>query len=131
MWFEDALALHRVTTIIFDLYLAIPDIHMAAGNLTEKGLMSTPRPSNVENATVDEQLMQRLDHEGDLVSSRPATTVLLPAANCNYDLPKDFDRTSGIEVFLPPLPQLLDTLIDSVLEAPPLHWQAAQFICFF
>ena len=120
VWFEDAIAHYGVPTVLFKLYILVPDIDTAAQELTRRGWVLTPQQAKVGNAEV-EQAMRHLeapDYERGTEPPGTATTVLLSAADWNYNLPNKLQIPSNSATFFPPLPYMLDALIDSLLDAP-------------
>lgn len=148
VWFEDALAYYGVKTIVFDLYLLVPDINTAAHVLIKNGWTHVLQEhGRIGNATVD-QIQCRLtpphqdnEIEQSNIPSAPshppglATTVLLSATDWNFDLEgysKDSEESLSVKIY-PPLAGLLDGLIDSVLDShsnESLEHHLALQICY-
>lgn len=54
VWFEDALVHYGVPTVVFDLYILVPDIDLAANLLAKAGwTFDMQRPFRIGNAEVD------------------------------------------------------------------------------
>ncbi|KAK2617039.1 hypothetical protein QQS21_000133 [Conoideocrella luteorostrata] len=128
IWFEDALWHHGVPTCVFDLYLLVRDIDLAAEVLLNKGWKDAPPPTKFTFNFLDphpEIARRRLDAPGaneinppGEVSPEPATTVLLKAADFKFPAEKFAPTPASLEGYFPPLPVLTDALIDSLLDAP-------------
>ena len=134
VWFEDALGHHGVSTIVFDLYLLVDDIEEAAQVLVQNGWSIVAYDSSQFDIGFSAKAHRRLyppkaPNEDDPPkartnftspppppappSKRPAratTTILLPAEEWNYKLPTSINVVTSL---YPPLPDLLDALIDS------------------
>jgi len=120
VWFEDAIAHYGVPTVLFMLYILVPDIDTAAQALIRRGWVLTAQQAKVGNASV-EQATHHLEpprYERGVESSGTTTTVLLSAADWNYLLPNQPQIPSNSAAFSPPLPDMLDALMDSLLDAP-------------
>jgi hypothetical protein len=143
VWFEDAIANYGVPTVLFDLYILVQDLKTAAQVLVKNGWNLVPQEKGkIGNAIVD--LPQRrltppsqYIRQAELPTSHPrtsnfppplpdkllpgpTTTVLLPAADWNFSLAgvgAENTKTSMNTVF-PPLADLTDALIDSLLDCP-------------
>ncbi|KAH6624536.1 hypothetical protein B0J18DRAFT_428568 [Chaetomium sp. MPI-SDFR-AT-0129] len=129
VWFEDALASYGVPTVVFDLYLLVPDIDEAANALAEKG-WTDAGPQTATSHPLKAPIPQRRLNPPNFTPPDwkprpgppsteppgPTTTVLLPATDWN--VPVEKLRLSSLEDFIPPLALLLDALIDSLLDAP-------------
>jgi hypothetical protein len=50
VWFEDAIARYDVPTVVFDLYLLVPDIDQAAHILCGSGWTIATRPKKSDSA---------------------------------------------------------------------------------
>lgn len=135
VWFEDALWHYGVPTSVFDLYLLVLDIDLAAEVLIDKGWNDAPPPTKFTFhflASHPEIARRRLDPPGANevrppswpptppaeVRLRPGTTVLLKAADFNFPAEKFAPTPASLEIYFPPLPVLTDALIDSLLDAP-------------
>nr|POE99494.1 hypothetical protein CFP56_52884 [Quercus suber] len=143
VWFEDAIRQYGVPTVLFDLYLLVPDIEVAARILERNGWKPIPQQrGRIGNAFVDlAQYPQRRlaspteDFSADRyiaasqtltrpVVLNPAdyeqpTIVLLPAAEWNFTFPIDTLPND----FTPSLEDLIDGLLDSMLDCSDLQLQ--------
>ncbi|CZT12922.1 uncharacterized protein RAG0_16570 [Rhynchosporium agropyri] len=136
VWCEDAVAHYGVPTVVFDLYVLVPDIEEAAKALIQEGwslgdctqskfgnarLVSAHRsliPPIDSNPTAKPDLSTPITGLPPLPSKRrpaPVKTILLPAAEWKFTLPRY--EGSPTSVF-PPLPKLLDGLVDKLLDDP-------------
>ncbi|KAK3942810.1 hypothetical protein QBC46DRAFT_378891 [Diplogelasinospora grovesii] len=126
IWFEDAIGQYGVPTVVFDLYLLVPDIDTAAGVLAENGWTKAGPPNEYHILTQCPFIShRRLDppckaetpiapsDSPDMKPPGPGTTILLPAADWNVPIEK-----LGSDGIVPPLPVLVDALIESLLDAP-------------
>lgn len=133
VWLEDALAHYGVPTVVFDLYLLVPDIDAAAQVLAEHGWANAeaqsaeyhflsrhadiPRrrltpPGGVEPTTSEPSPWPPLPPSKE--PPRPTTTVLLLAKDWRYPPVKlESSLTKGP---FPELNDLLDSLISSLLD---------------
>jgi hypothetical protein len=141
VWFEDAIAHYGVPTLGFDLYVLVPDIDEAAEALKQRGwTLAEQEQAKIGNAIVESAqhcLIPPKNDSGKAGSdtgtlskeppplpskepSGPTTTVILPAADWNFALPerRQYSSDGSPTAFFPPLPGLLDALIDSSLDAP-------------
>lgn len=129
VWFEDAIAHYGVPTVLFDLFVLVTDIELAAHELIELGWVPTLRPPKVGNATIQREMRSLVSAHTtgaktlneEIEDPNPPGSngvVLLPAADWNYVLPDKIDISQGAMAFFPPLSGLLDALIDSMLDAP-------------
>ncbi len=141
VWFEDAIAHYGVPTIVFNLYILVPNIDEAAEVLVQQGwTLAEQEQAKVGNAIVESAqhcLIPPKDDSGKARSDTgmlsteppplpskeppgPTTTVVLPAADWNFTLPEhcQYSSNGSTTTFFPPLPGLLDALIDSLLDAP-------------
>ncbi|RDL35685.1 uncharacterized protein BP5553_06297 [Venustampulla echinocandica] len=140
VWFEDALGHHGVSTVVFNLYLLVDDIEAAAQVLVRDGWSIVAFDSSQFDIGFSAKAHRRLLppqtlNENDPTkasthftgpppppappTNRPAsatTTILLPAEEWNYKLPPSTDVVTS---YYPPLPDLLDALIDSFLDCTP------------
>lgn len=129
VWFEDAIWQYGVPTVVFDLYILVPDIDTAATVLRHNRWTSVEQQfAQINSATLDmtKYPQQRLESpkpegaEDDITTSQIAppvnsdltTVVLLPSSRWNYS----FDTGPCERAFLPTLEHLLDALIDSQLD---------------
>lgn len=89
VWFEDAIAHHGVPTVLFQLYILVPDIDTAAQALVRRGWVLTPQQPKVGNASVEQPMhfLEPPKHERGTEPSRTTTTILLSAADWNFLLP--------------------------------------------
>lgn len=141
VWFEDAIGYYGVSTAVFDLYILVQDIEVAAQVLLQHGWnLVLQEKGRIGNAAVDFP-QRRLtppsqeSREAELPTSylstfnmlppppdksppRPMTTVLLPAADWNFSLASVNSANTLVDTIYPPLPDLVDALIDSLLDAP-------------
>ncbi|GCB25638.1 hypothetical protein AAWM_08523 [Aspergillus awamori] len=123
IWFEDALVHYNVPTAVFDLYILVDDIDMAAKILAKVGWhFDMQIPHLIGNAEVDllEFPQQRLISPDD-----ETRTVLLPAADWKFPLTSNTQLElvplkvmPSLKVPFPPLAGFLDALIDSWLDCP-------------
>lgn len=135
-WFEDALRTYGVPTVVFDLYLLVQNIEIAANVLEQNGWIAVPQQrGKIGLANLDLTLHPQIRLEptreecagdrsakgpqtrtrvGSFLSSKiePPTIVLLPAAEWNFDLDKATCSTN----FLPSLDDLFDGLLRSLLD---------------
>lgn len=145
VWFEDALVYYGVGTVVFDLYILVPDVETASQVLVQDGWKLIPQEKGkIGNATLD--LPQRrltppsqdnleanlpksnsctsdlppLPPPPDMSPPGPTITVLLPAADWNFSLAEvgANNFNTMVNTFFPPLAGLLDALIDSLLDCP-------------
>lgn len=132
VWFEDAIAPYGVPTVVFDLYLLVPDLDNAARALTDSGWVDAGPNTRSFHFLTKQFPQRRLNPPGFTAPPEPkpgpppppskdppgpTTTVLLPAAEWN--VAADDLRPSPPENFVPPLAILVDALIDSLLDSPP------------
>lgn len=124
IWFEDAIAHYGVPTVVFDFYLLVPDIEKAAESLRQHGWHVAPRQ--------DRDIFHFL--EGSPTLKVPLNyirlvppgwderteerTVLMPASTWNFSAHQLAQTAMSPNGFYPPLPALLDSLIDGWLDAP-------------
>ena len=127
IWFEDALVHYGVPTAVFDLYILVNDIDLAADSLAKAGwTFDMQEPYRIGNAEVNLQdfPQQRLISPGS-----HTRTIFLPAADWKFSLTDarleyadirpnsaSLDNTSSFRVPFPPLAGLLDAFIESWLE---------------
>jgi hypothetical protein len=134
VWFEDAIAHYGVPTVVFDLYILVPDIETAADVLERAGWESVQQEKAMIGVAEVEYPQRRLlstwekkKHEAYLQKvQRPLPpghihgpdttdyTVLLRATDWNFCLPET--ERPGNSIF-PPLAGLVDALIDSMLDS--------------
>lgn len=121
VWFEDALYYHGVPVVVFDLYLLVQDIDIAAECLVKAGwTIDTQRPYKIGNAEVE------LPQHHLLLPNSDIKTVLLPAEDWKFPLTTAADaapleistKRPSQQVLFPTLPGFLDALIDSWLDYP-------------
>jgi hypothetical protein len=135
VWFEDAIAHYGVPTVVFDLYILVPNISTAADVLTRAGWEPVQQEKAMIGGAEIEYPQRRLlsatekkKHEAYLrevqrplppghihASDTTDYTVLLSATDWNVCLPKT--ERPGDSIF-PPLAGLVDALIDSMLDCP-------------
>ena len=123
LWFEDALVYYGVPTAVFDLYILVVDIDFASDILAMAGwTFDMQGPHRIGNAEVDLEVFpqQRL-----ISPDNQTRTVLLPAADWKFPLTLDtplqhptVKNDPSQRVPLPPLPGLLDALIECWLDCP-------------
>jgi len=131
VWCEDAIGHYGVPTVVFSLYLLVPNIEQAAEVLVRREWhLEDNTQSKFGNAPL-RSAHHRLTPPIDVTQNKPArspgmgpppppskkppgptTTILLPASEWNFTFP------SSIQSFFPPLPELLDALIDKLLDDP-------------
>ncbi|KAJ5198981.1 hypothetical protein N7491_000455 [Penicillium cf. griseofulvum] len=118
IWFEDALHHYGVPTFKFNLYLLVSDLDKAAGLLVKAGwALDSQGPRKIGNAKV-ELPQKRLG-----TPTSQTITVLLPAEEWKFPLvtrsrPEDAPLSLREDLSFPPLPGLLDALIESWLDCP-------------
>lgn len=123
IWFEDALVHYGVPTVVFDLYILVPDIGVAADLLAKAGwTFDMQKPHLIGNAKVD---LVTFPQQRLISPDGETRTVLLPAADWKYPLAADtrlefapLEDGSSHQVPFPPLAGLLDALIESWLDLP-------------
>jgi len=141
VWFEDAIGHYGVPTVVFKLHILVPNIDDAAEVLVQRGwTLVVQEQAEILNVMADRArrcLVPPKDASCEAppnIASQsmgpppppnkeppgPTTTLILPAADWNFTLPDFAEHTSnGSRInFYPPLPGLLDALIDSLLDAP-------------
>jgi hypothetical protein len=113
IWFEDALHYYGVPTVVFDLYLLVLDIDAAADCLIKAGwTINTQSSHRIGNA-------ETKIPQVPLISPDSQTkTVLLLASDWKFPLPASPSLTDDQGLSFPPLPGLLDALIESWLDGP-------------
>ncbi|KAE8139891.1 hypothetical protein BDV38DRAFT_41778 [Aspergillus pseudotamarii] len=123
IWFEDALVHYGVPTFVFDLYILVPDIDLAADLLVKAGwTFDMQKPYLIGNAKVDLVTFP----QRRLISPNGQTrTVLLPAVNWKFPLTTDtqleyapLGNGTLHKAPFPPLAGLLDALIEIWLDCP-------------
>ncbi|PVH73832.1 hypothetical protein DL98DRAFT_430557 [Cadophora sp. DSE1049] len=109
MWCEDAIAHYGVPTVVFSLYLLVPNINQAAEALVQSGwhLEDTQMRPTWTPGIGPPPLPSKEPPPG------PTTTILLPASEWNYTFPETSHQN-----LIPSLPALLDGLIDKLLDDP-------------
>ncbi|TVY47753.1 hypothetical protein LOCC1_G002737 [Lachnellula occidentalis] len=133
IWCEDAVGYYGVPTVVFSLYILVPDIDNAANVLIERGWHLEDRAQtkfgNAQLGSAHHRLTPPIDETQNRpalspgmepppppspskIPVEPTTTILLPASEWNYTFP------SIIQSFFPPLPELVDALIDRLLDDP-------------
>jgi hypothetical protein len=131
IWGEDAVGYYGVPTVVFSFYILVPDIDQAAEVLTQRGWHLEDRAQTQFGNFPLRSAHRRLTPPIDVTQNEPAwlpglgpppppskkppgptTTILLPASEWNFTFP------STIQNFFPPLPELLDALIDKLLDCP-------------
>ncbi|GKZ37991.1 hypothetical protein AbraIFM66950_009883 [Aspergillus brasiliensis] len=123
IWFEDALVHYNVPTAVFDLYILVEDIDMAANLLAKAGWHFDMQPPHlIGNAEVDLSVFP----QQRLISPDGETrTVILPAADWKFPLTPNtrlecvpLEVRPSQKVPFPPLAGFLDALIESWLDFP-------------
>ncbi|OJJ70435.1 hypothetical protein ASPBRDRAFT_44597 [Aspergillus brasiliensis CBS 101740] len=123
IWFEDALAHYDVPTAVFDLYILLEDIDMAANLLAKAGWHFNMQPPHlIGNAEVDLSVFP----QQRLISPDGETrTILLPAVDWKFPLTLNtrleyvpLEIMPSQKVPFPPLAGFLDALIESWLDCP-------------
>lgn len=145
VWFEDAIAHYGAPTVVFDLYLLVPNIDEAAQALVTHGWANATadqapkyhflaRHPSISRRRLNPPSIK--EGKGTLSKERPPAvewfaTVLLPAADWNVSV--DQLRPSSPGGFIPPLSVLVDALIESLLDSPTdsfLRVHLALHICY-
>lgn len=134
VWFEDAIGAYGVPTVVFDLYILVPDI-VAASVALEKHVW-TPTPleqGKIGSATLDivrhpqRRFAPRMTPGSTKVEeeveadglppppqvNEPPEVVLLPATQFKFD----FEKHVVLNDYLPSLEDLVDALISSTLDS--------------
>ena len=133
VWFEDAVAHYGVPTVVFDLYLLVPDIDAAAQVLVERGWSQAKAQSSKYHflSQHPDIRRRRLEPPGGTEPKiseprpwpplpptkdppRPTTTVLLSADDWKF--PPERLACSLTEGPFPQLCHLVDSLIESILD---------------
>ena len=139
VWFEDAIGHYGVPTVVFKLHILVPNIDEATEVLVQRGwTLAAQDPSEIQNAMANRTLRYLMPPKDDSAKTSPndpqgtekqlipqpskdlpgqTTTLLLPAADWNFTL-LEYCANASIDTFYPPLPALLDALIDSLLDTP-------------
>lgn len=140
MWCEDAVAHYGAPTVVFSLYLLVPNIDQAAEILAQNGWQrqdeSQSKFGNAPLRSAHHRLAPPADADLNLpprwspeMGPRPppskeppgpTITILLPASAWNYQFPETGDKS-----IIPSLPALLDGLIDTLLDDPlteSMYW---------
>lgn len=126
IWGEDALTAYDIPTIVFDLFLLVPDPESAARVLVSHGFKpTTPSarfydiPQMSDNVPRLAQIPASAVHD---VAGPPKAddvnapgVILLPAKYWRYKLPRTVEE---VDNFIPPLSTLLNTLIDVWIDLP-------------
>ncbi|KAH6615759.1 hypothetical protein B0J18DRAFT_289707 [Chaetomium sp. MPI-SDFR-AT-0129] len=119
IWFEDALAYHDVPTLVFELFLLVPDVDAAARVLMSAGyqrgelslaLSPIRQFDNLYTPVRTESQHPTTDAESTSQSPEIDETrvILLPAKEWFHDLPATPEDMAD---WFPTLPQLLTALI--------------------
>lgn len=121
VWFEDAIAHYGVPTVVFDLYILVPDIDTASNALISHGWTLSPRQTpkigNAHVSNAERCMLPPPDEPVSTTCSGPTITILLSAADWCFSLEKQTERMGNLDYsFYPPLPELLDALIRSTLD---------------
>ncbi|CAK38193.1 hypothetical protein An03g02240 [Aspergillus niger] len=123
IWFEDALVHYDVPTAVFDLYILVDDIDMAAKILAKVGWhFDMQIPHLIGNAEVH---LLVFPHKRLISPDDETRTVLLPAADWKFPLTSNTQLElvplkvmPSLKVPFPPLAGFLDALIESWLDCP-------------
>lgn len=124
IWFEDALGHYGVPTVIFDLYLLVPDIEKAAEVLQQYGWQTAPSNERDEWGFLDEGTpmlrvplcyFRLIPLNWD--KEKEERTVLMPANVWNITDVQLAQTATDPDKFYPALPLLVDSLIDAWLDA--------------
>lgn len=124
IWFEDAIAHYGVPTVVFDLYLLVPDIEQAAESLQQHGWHDAPRlERDTFHFLQDSPTLRGPLHYLRLVppdwdDNTEQRTVLMPADAWDFTAHQLAQAVANSAKYYPPLPALLDSLIDAYLDAP-------------
>lgn len=129
LWFEDAVRYHGVPTHLFDIYILVEDVAQAERVLVDAGWPRTTINLHMVGSTTLSSPVVRLvppgmdpipppkpppppllEGNGSVLYRLPTTVALLPAHVWSYDL-----TTHPRDSFFPPLPALLDAMIDTTL----------------
>ncbi|KAL2827626.1 hypothetical protein BDW59DRAFT_160263 [Aspergillus cavernicola] len=119
--FEDAIHHYAIPTVVFDFHLLVLDTDQAADCLVTAGCTVETEPSRIGIADVDlpqQRLLSPDDH---------TKIVLLLASDWKFPLMPDSplelvplnDEFPDRKLAFPPLPGLLDAIIESWLDGPP------------
>ncbi|KAL4908143.1 hypothetical protein BDW74DRAFT_146923 [Aspergillus multicolor] len=132
VWFEDAVLLYGVPTVVFDLYILVLDLNISAEYLVNAGwALDTKSLHQIGNSEVDTPQVALLSPDGE------TKTVLLLASDWKFSLAVNStlervfltlaamvdgvrmtERLPDKRVSFPTLPGLLDALIESWLDGP-------------
>ncbi|KAE8150968.1 hypothetical protein BDV25DRAFT_153471 [Aspergillus avenaceus] len=115
VWFEDALHHYGVPTVVFDLYILVPSIEIAADCLVKAGwALQSGHTIGMAEVQIPQQRLV-------LPGETEMQTVLLSVSDWKFSLDDSRRRVSlskGVDVVIPPLPSLLDALIETWLDGP-------------
>lgn len=124
IWFEDALGRYGVPTVMFHLYLIVPDIDKAAEVLQQHGWQTAPSMEHDEFGFLDEgtAMLKVPLHYFRLIppnwdKDEEERTVFMPAQVWNITDVQLAQAATDPDKFIPALPVLLDSLIDAWLDA--------------
>ncbi|KAE8145897.1 hypothetical protein BDV25DRAFT_170167 [Aspergillus avenaceus] len=110
VWFEDTLRYYGVPTVLFDLYILVPNIEVAANLLIKEGwVLDTQGPAMIGNAEVDLPQSRLVSVCGQ------KKTVLLPASDWKFAFPWELQQRAS---YFPSFPEFLDALVESWLDCP-------------
>ncbi|OJI87735.1 hypothetical protein ASPTUDRAFT_421134 [Aspergillus tubingensis CBS 134.48] len=123
IWFEDALVHFDVPTAVFDLYILVEAIDVAANILAKAGWHSDIQaPHLIGNAEVD---LLNFPQQRLIPPDGETRTILLPATDWKFPLTSDtrsefvpLKVMPSLKVPFPPLASFLDALIESWLDCP-------------
>ncbi|KAI9758786.1 MAG: hypothetical protein M4579_002800 [Chaenotheca gracillima] len=127
VWGEDALAYYGVRIVVFELFVLVVDVDAANQCLEEAGYATEPPPEwepLPEMMVGSKRLLQPPAPGSCQDPARPsarAIVVLLPASRWNYNLPPvgtHPDKWVSESFPFPPLPALVDCIIDVWLDSP-------------
>lgn len=123
IWLEDALAHHGVPTVVFDLYLVVPDIEKASEVLRQHGWQTAPSHESDVYSFLEKAPMLKVPLRylrlvpPNFDKETEDRTVLMPADVWNITDVQLAQTATDPDRFFPALPMLLDSLIDAWLDA--------------
>lgn len=110
VWFEDALSNVGVPTMVFDLFLVVADVELAAQKLMDAGYQRTEPTLALRPISL---FSNRFAPPMQTSDDGTTPLVLLPAEDWLYDLPATTDDMTD---WFPPLAHLLAALIAKWLD---------------
>lgn len=125
VWFEDAVSHYGVPTVVFALYILVPDIDIAAQILISNDWKSTSHEhGRIGNHTMDipQRRLTAPSHSDETKRTDLPDlhfwkhTVLLPATDFKFELEEPQVAKSSPNSVFPQLAGLLDALIESLLD---------------